>query len=118
MAYDKTNFRETGTFGQLLPVHQNLASGNALDKLVQERRNSIANALELRISYTNPSSALWMLMLVVIVFCQIIFFMCNPVAMPVTGWQGWGTRTRYSYSQYSSTEFLVLVLYSYSWVTK
>ena len=32
--------------------------------------------------------------------------------------QGWGTRTRYSYSQYSSTEFLVLVLYSYSWVRK
>ena len=26
--------------------------------------------------------------------------------------QGWGTRTRYSYSQYSSTEFLVLVLVS------
>ena len=33
--------------------------------------------------------------------------------------QGWGTRTRYSYSQqYSSTEFLVLALYSYSWVPK
>ena len=30
--------------------------------------------------------------------------------------QGWGTRTRYS--QYSSTEFLVLVLYSYSRVPK
>ena len=32
--------------------------------------------------------------------------------------QGWGTRTQYSYSQYSSTEFIVLVLYSYSWVPK
>ena len=32
--------------------------------------------------------------------------------------QGWGTRTRYSYSQYSSTEFLLLGLYSYSWVPK
>ena len=30
--------------------------------------------------------------------------------------QGWGTRTRYSY--YSSTEFMVLILYSYSWVPK
>ena len=29
--------------------------------------------------------------------------------------QGWGTHTRYSYSQYSSTELHVLVLYSYSW---
>ena len=26
-----------------------------IDGLVQERRNSIANALELRLSYTNPS---------------------------------------------------------------
>ena len=33
-------------------------------------------------------------------------------------YQGWGTRTQYSYSQYSSTEFLVLVLDSYSWVPK
>ena len=32
----------------------------------------------------------------------------------VSSYQGWGTRTQYSYSQYSSTEFLVLVLYSYS----
>ena len=28
---------------------------NHLDGLMQERRNSIANALELRLSYTNPS---------------------------------------------------------------
>ena len=32
--------------------------------------------------------------------------------------QGWGTRTRYSYSQYLSTVFLVLALYSYAWVPK
>ena len=32
--------------------------------------------------------------------------------------QGWGTRTQYSYSQYSSTEFLVLIMYSYSWELK
>ena len=28
---------------------------NKIDGLVQEKRNSIANALELRLSYTNPS---------------------------------------------------------------
>ena len=30
--------------------------------------------------------------------------------------QGWGTHTQHSYLQYWSTEFLVLVLYSHSWV--
>ena len=38
-------------------------------------------------------------------------FGANLVIMQ-TSYQGWGTRTRYSYSQYSSTEFLVLVLVS------
>ena len=37
---------------------------------------------------------------------------CNPEYRAHTI-QGWGTRTRYSYSQYLSTEFLVLVLVSY-----
>ena len=32
-----------------------------IDGLVQERRNSIANALELRLSCTNPSMRLWLL---------------------------------------------------------
>ena len=31
------------------------AQGHHIDGLMQERRNSIANALELRLSYTNPS---------------------------------------------------------------
>ena len=30
-----------------------------IDGLVQERRNSIADALELRLSCTNPSKRLW-----------------------------------------------------------
>ena len=30
-----------------------------IDGLVQERRNSIANALELRLSWTNPSIQYW-----------------------------------------------------------
>ena len=34
------------------------------DGLVQERRNSIANALELRLSYTKPSIYVFMVMLV------------------------------------------------------
>ena len=32
-----------------------IVSFHQIDGLVQERRNSIANALELRLSYTNPS---------------------------------------------------------------
>ena len=33
----------------------NNITNSQIDGLVQERRNSIANALELRLSYTNPS---------------------------------------------------------------
>ena len=35
---------------------------------------------------------------------------CQRKANAVSGSQGWGTHTRYSYSQYSSTEFLEALL--------
>ena len=38
----------------LLPQYQWCKSEEYIDGLVQERRNSIANALELRFSFTNP----------------------------------------------------------------
>ena len=39
----------------LVPYWPRTRAHNHFDGLVQERRNSIANALELRLSWTNPS---------------------------------------------------------------
>ena len=39
----------------LLFIHNKIAWMVEIDGLVQERRNSIANEMELRLSYTNPS---------------------------------------------------------------
>ena len=39
----------------ITPLFPVANAGDQIDGLVQERRNSIANALELRLSCTNPS---------------------------------------------------------------
>ena len=46
-------------FRNRFPLHQTVNDNNAIiqfNKLVQERRNSIANALELRLTCTNSSN--------------------------------------------------------------
>ena len=52
------------------PVWYEQSNQHYVDGLVQERRNSIANALELRLSCTNPS--MWLCVYVLSIHIQII----------------------------------------------
>ena len=53
-----------------------------LDGLVQERRNSIANALELRLSCTNPS-----LCSLSVASCLLTLWVITKLGLCVDGWE-------------------------------
>ena len=61
-------------FTSILKIIQDCKKLNHLDGLVQERRNSIANALELRLSYTNPSILSYM-------YQQLFYYMFLLIAI-------------------------------------